>query len=299
MIRYIASEVAEKMSLREWKYEAIISKFSMFGEPTHKLILRVKTPKGCSEFFVKICKDPNLSKYLTNEAKTLQYLNALGVQGVPNLILGNSYYGKEFVVESFIYGKKMKHHLDIMDRARHWLSSLYSQTRKGSISCDDLLDKASEHVSYLSKWFDLGETVSLMEKYMPTESLPSVFTHGDFWSDNMILTKEGIGVVDFSLSADNQPPLDIFTLISYSSLEDPGILSSAKRLRDLTKDFLPSDVDPYFLLIYNTVRRAAQLTRLMEDLYDNLLLLDIREISKLALYQIGLLKNLSLKLETR
>jgi hypothetical protein len=299
MIRDIAFRIAEKMDLKEWNYNAIISKFSMFGEPTHKFILRVSTSKGYWDFFVKVCKDPTLSKYLINEAKTLEYLNGLGIRGVPNLILRDSYYEKEFVVESFTYGKKMRHHLDIMERASHWLLYLYSQTKKGFVSCNDLMDNASEHANYLSKWFDLDDIVSLMEKCLPDESLPSVFTHGDFWSDNLILTKEGIGVVDFSLSANNQPPLDIFTLISYLSLEDPEILASPKRLRDLTKDFLPSDVDPYFLLIYNTTRRAAQLTRLMEDLYDNLLLLDIRDISKLAMYQIGLLKNLSLKLETK
>ena len=57
-----------------------------------------------------------------------------------------------------------------------------------------------------------------------------------------------------------------------------------------------SDVDPYFLLIYNAIRRAAQLTRLSEDLYENLLSIDVRNISLLAQYQIGLLKNLYLKL---
>jgi len=299
MMEKIASQIAEKMNLKEWNYNVIISNFSLLGEPTHKFILKVKTQKNQWEFFVKVCKDPNLSKYLANEAKTLEYLNGIGIQGVPNLILKDSYHGKEFVVESLLHGKKVRHHRDVLGRSFDWLSNLYSRTQKGSISCGDLLDTASKYVNYLSKWFDLGDIMSLMEKYLSKETLPSVFTHGDFWCDNMILTKEGIGVVDFSLSADKQPPLDIFTLLSYSSLEDPEILASEKRLRGFTASFIPSAIDPYFLLIYNTVRRAAQLTRLMEDLYDNLLLLDTREISSLALYQIGLMKNLSLRLRTK
>lgn len=299
MISNIASKIAEKMDLREWSYDVIISNFSMFGEPTDKFILRIKTSKGCLEFFVKICKDPNLSMYLVNEAKALEYLNGLGIKGISNIVLRDSYYGREFLVESFIRGKKLRRHVDIVGCARQWLLNLYSRTQNGFISCDDLMDKASEYVCYLSKWFDLGDILNLMRKYLPEEPLPSVFTHGDFWSDNMMVSKEGISVVDFSLSADNQPPLDIFTLLSYLSLEVPQILASTKKLRDISADFIPKNVDPYFLLIYDAIRRAARLTRMNEDFYDHLLLLDSRDISKMALYQIGLLKDLSLRLRTK
>jgi len=298
MISDIAYRIAERMYLKEWNYNVIIRKFAMLGEPTDKFILRVSTSKRSWEFFVKVCKDPKLSKYLVNEAKALEYLNGLGMRGIPNLIIRDSYYGKEFLVQSFIHGEKVgiTNGLDIFGLARHWLSNLYSRTQKGFVSCNDLMDKASEYVDYLSKWFDLGDIISLMEKYLSDESLPSVFTHGDFWFDNMIVISKGIALVDYSLSADNQPPLDIFTLLNYMGLENPEILASTKRLRDLTADFLRSDVDPYFLLIYNAIRRAAQLTRLSEDLYENLLSIDVRKISSSARYQIGLLKNLYLKL---
>ena len=161
------------------------------------------------------------------------------------------------------------------------------------------MDKASDYTKYLSKWFDLGDILSLMEKYMPDQPLPSVFTHGDFWSDNMILTKEGIGVVDFSLSEDNQPPLDIFTFYNYASLKNPKIFASFKRLHDLTADFLPVGVNPYFLLIYDAIRRAAQITRICEDLYNNLLVLESRHIGNIAKDHTWILKNLTLNLGTK
>jgi len=308
MIRDIAFRIAEKMDLKEWNYNTIISNFSLFGEPTHKFILRVGSSKGSWEFFVKVCKDPTLSKYLVNEAKALEYLNGLGIEGVPSLILRDSYYGKEFLVESFIRGRKAKHRYDAIDLVRHWLLNLYSKTQNGFISCDILMGKAAEYVNYLSKWFDLGDVISLMEKYLPSEPLPSVFTHGDFWFDNILVTNTGIGVVDYSHSAHNEPPLDIFTALPLLGLEHPETLASTKRLRDFTADFLPSGVDPHFVIIYNMIRRAAQLLHMTEDLYDNLLLfdnnnllvLDGRKLAVLAPVhlQIVSLKTLSLRHRT-
>jgi len=299
MIEDIANKIAEKMDLKEWNYNTIISKFGRVGEPTHKFIIRINTSKDKREFFVKVCKDPNISKYLLNEAKNLEYLNKLDIKGIPSLILTGSHYGKKFMVESFIPGKKVSSYLDIIELARQWLVNLYSKTQKGFVSCDVLIDKASEYTDYLSNWFDLGDAINLMEKYKPDKPLPLVFTHGDFWSDNIIVTREGIGVIDFSNSEDNQPPLDIFTFINYLSLENPKIFASTKRLRNLTIDFLPDGVDPYFMLIYNSIRRAAQITSWAEELYNNLLIIDSRQISKFALYQIWLLKNLSLNLRTK
>ena len=287
------------MGLKEWNYNTIISKFGRVGEPTHKFIIRINNSKGQWQFFVKVCKDSNLSKYLLNEAKNLEYLNELDIKGIPSLVLRDSYHGKEFLVESFIPGKKVRSYFDIIELARQWLADLYSATQKGFVSCDDLMDKASDYTRYLSKWFDLGDIISLMEKHLPDKLLPLVFTHGDFWSDNVLVTREGIGVIDFSLSEDNQPPLDIFTFINYLSLEDPKIITSNERLRDLTECFLPDGVDPYFLLIYNAIRRAAQITSWAEDLHNNLLLIDDRQVSKLAFYQIWLLKNLSLNLRIK
>ena len=224
MIRDIAYKIAEKMDLKEWNYNTIISKFSKYGEPTHKFILRVYTSKDQYEFLVKVCKDSNLSKYLVNEAKNLEYLNDLDIRGIPSLVLRGSHYGKEFLVESYITGKKVRSYLDIFEPACHWLSNLYSSTQNGFISCDELMDNASDYANYLSNWFDLGDILSLMEKYLSDKPLPLVFTHGDFWSDNVIVTQEGISVIDFSFSEDKQPPLDIFTFLNYLSLTSSNLL---------------------------------------------------------------------------
>ena len=277
MIARIAEAVASKLALDDWTWNAILTPMG-YDLVASKCILQIRSHRSSSRFLVKMSNSHRLNYYVEKEANNMLTLSRFGVNWIPEMILHESFGGRSFIVERFVEGEKLhasSRWLDpIFHQTKGWLTELYAKAGLHEVSAEELIKRTQEHVETSKEFFDIDDSLVIMERHKPQGPIPATWIHGDFWHGNMIKDHAGhVWMTDFSMSSGNEPPVDVFDLIlDY----EPDLLSSSRELAPYILHFLPADFDPIFLILYNLIRKLALKVGARKMLYEEMLLFDLR-----------------------
>lgn len=127
-------------------------------------------------YFVKISKKSEGSEYITKEAKTLQYINKIGIRNVPRLIYSDY---KTLLVQEFVEGTPniyniVKDKKKIFRKLFSWLISFHNKTEKKN-------------------------------KYG--------LIHGDLKNHNFVISEDTIKVIDWVYSKETYQFIDVIVFI--------------------------------------------------------------------------------------
>jgi len=149
-------------------------------------------------------------------------------QTIPKLILQGKINDYSFFLENFFDGKVSPRNINLkkkkcnpieeIDEIIEWLVKFQKHTKSGyQDNFEEIVDKYQEEYS---KRYKIGIEANYFERLKDYSreinglKIPIVLQHGDYWSNNIINTDEGIKVIDWANCETGNPFDDLFLLIS-------------------------------------------------------------------------------------
>jgi len=276
MLKEISERVAQNLGFDKYTVGFIIKPMAGYDMFTSKFILTLSNKKVKERFMVKIVNSPAFIHYLQNEARSILRLQNMRIQGIPSIITCGMNDYRYYIVERFISGSRAHASTlafkEMFGQVKSWILNVQNRTTVGYFDPRLLLSKAVRYSENITEFFDLNDAVYYMERKLPDTTVPLCTVHGDMWHGNILVDSKNIHLVDFALSSEAEPPIDILDFIADYQ---PSILLNAQALATLCKSLLPPNVDPIFLTFYSLLRRLSIRVTIAKKLYDQLLVFNL------------------------
>jgi len=194
---------------------------------------------------VKVARGARASQLLRAERDRLARLGAtllpLRPGGAPRPLDLAEVAGRAVLVETFLPGRRLKdmdpHHLerrpDLVDAVVDWLADFTVSDGAGAVAVDDpFLDaEVRSPVERYLESFETSDRERLLLRSLPDRlrrafpvSAPTVPMHGDFSDANVLVSEDGIGVVDWDEPVPRAlPGADLFYFLASTAATRHGL----------------------------------------------------------------------------